>query len=342
MKNYKKLIDLVVCLYCKGNLILETNSINCTKCKKNYPIVDGIPRFVDESYYELNEDNTELQKKTKNYFGFEWEYFNQWGFLEDGKTNIGKEHLNKGGTVSDRIQTFDNKCRLDRYDINSKIVLDAGCGNGRYTYEAALRSSEDSLIIGVDVGYGAVKSAYENTKDLDSVIIIQASLFDLPFKDEIIDSCFSNGVLMHTGNAQKAFAEISRKIKTGGVFVAHVYGKLNPIWEFNDYWIRKITTKLSIRKGLKLAQFFSKIAKIINVIPKGLVILNLFIRLQPTEHHMFDWYSAPVASHHTYDELSAWFYENNFNLIDDISLKNKTTNKLIFKPWAINLKGKKK
>jgi len=35
-------------------------------------------------------------------------------------------------------------------------------------------------------------------------------------------------------------------------------------------------------------------------------------------------------------------YENNFNFIDDISLKNKTTNKLIFKPWAINLRGRKK
>ena len=70
LKNYKKLIDLIVCLNCKGNLILKTNSINCTRCKKNYPIINGIPRFVDKSYYELNEDNTEIEKKNKKLFWF--------------------------------------------------------------------------------------------------------------------------------------------------------------------------------------------------------------------------------------------------------------------------------
>ena len=31
------------------------------------------------------------------------------------------------------------------------------------------------------------------------------------------------------------------------------------------------------------------------------------LRAQPVHHHNFDWYSAPVASHHTGDEVEAWF-----------------------------------
>jgi SAM-dependent methyltransferase len=331
----QRLLPLLKCLRCSSDLELRENAFGCVSCSAQYPIIDGIPRFVPEAFYTLSTHHASIEEKTKNYFGFQWDYFKDWGYIAD--EDVPDERCDEyfGGTVSARRNAFDKKCRMDAEDLKTgSVVLDAGCGNGRYTYEAASRG--DALVIGVDIGYGSVQSAYQNNQHHDNVIIIQASLFALPFKDDVLDSCFSNGVLMHTGNAHRAFREIARCIKPAGVFVAHVYHKLNPFWEFNDAWIRQITTRLSIEHNLHFARFMAGLAKRVDAIPNGLRNANYFFRLQKTVTHMFDWYSAPVASHHTYAELMAWYRECGF-IVDVVAPQPKFFNNI----WGINLKCRK-
>lgn len=333
----KRIENILRCLECKDDLKYNNNSFICDNCKSRYPVVDSIPRFVSESFYNLDAGRTDIEERTKNYFGFEWDYFKDWGFVPDEDVPKAKENEFIEGTVSSRKKAFDSKCRMTYEDLtDDKIVLDAGCGNGRYTYEAASRGK--ALIIGVDIGYGAVKSAFENNKKNYNVIIIQASLFNLPFKNNVFDSCFSNGVLMHTGDAEKAFYEIAHTIKRKGVFAVHLYHKLNPVWEFNDKLIRSITTRLDIEKNLKLATILANFARIVNKIPYALRVANIFLRLQRTKHHMYDWYSAPIATHHTFDELAGWFYKNGF-IVDDKIPKLRS---IFSRPWGFNLKGIKK
>ena len=335
MKNWEKVENLLKCFKCGCQLTFGNNNFRCNHCKAIYPIVDGIPRFVPENFWKLGDDNSSIQEKTKNYFGFEWDYFNDWGFIEDTEENLNNVEL-YGGLVAHRKAAFASKCRMTQDDLKlGNIILDAGCGNGRYTYEAGLNAN--GFVIGVDIGYGSVKSAFNNCKDLDNVFIIQASLFELPFKDNVIDSCFSNGVLMHTGNAKNAFMEIARTIKPEGCFVAHLYRKLNFVWEINDYMIRFITTKLSIEHNLKFAKIMAKLSKKINKFNRGFKRINLFLRLQPTVHHMFDWYSAPIATHHTDSELRYWFKQANFEVLDKPGKKYKWNHI----PWAVNVKGRK-
>ncbi|MCB9891034.1 MAG: methyltransferase domain-containing protein [Planctomycetes bacterium] len=333
------LTELLRCVKCHAPLehvvTLETVAFDCLQCASRYPIIDGIPRFVSAEFIRRDEHNDELARKTKNYFGFEWDHFRDWGFLPD--TPSGVDPNTSGGTVSDRQRAFQSKCRLNEDDLGrDKVVLDAGCGNGRYTLEAALRGPR--LVIGVDLGYGAVTSARDNTQQHDNVVIIQADLHDLPFRDDVIDSCFSNGVLMHTGDAERAFGEIARTIRPGGVFVAHVYQKLHTIWEHNDRHIRDFTTKLSIEEGLEFARLMAQLARFLDRFEGVLPRANDYLRLQVTEHHMFDWYSAPTASHHTYAELAAWFDAHAFSLLDELpSHPDQPTGE-----WACNLKGRKR
>lgn len=92
-----------------------------------------------------------------------------------------------GGLISSTERAFKNKCLLEPNDISAdKLILDAGCGNGRYTNQAAKHGAE---VIGVDLDYG-IKSAYEHLKDNYKVHIIQGDLFNLPFKKEIFDTVF--------------------------------------------------------------------------------------------------------------------------------------------------------
>ncbi len=39
----KKLLALLACPACQGDVEFKDKKIVCTKCHRNYPIVDGIP-----------------------------------------------------------------------------------------------------------------------------------------------------------------------------------------------------------------------------------------------------------------------------------------------------------
>jgi len=39
----KKLLALLACPACQGDVKLESNKIVCIRCQRSYPIIDGIP-----------------------------------------------------------------------------------------------------------------------------------------------------------------------------------------------------------------------------------------------------------------------------------------------------------
>lgn len=48
----KELLDILACPACKGNILYdeENEKLNCQKCKRRYPIRDGIPvMLIDEA-----------------------------------------------------------------------------------------------------------------------------------------------------------------------------------------------------------------------------------------------------------------------------------------------------
>lgn len=50
----KELLDILACPACKADVVLETlgseEKITCTKCKRKYPVKDGIPiMLIDEA-----------------------------------------------------------------------------------------------------------------------------------------------------------------------------------------------------------------------------------------------------------------------------------------------------
>jgi len=371
----EELLDYLACpdcgneldleIFCKEEAKIKDGVFVCKNCHNNYFLIDYVPRFLpvdviaksdifadfvskyDERLEQMDvslsksktgfiEDDYQIRLKTIEYFGYEWKKFINWGWLEED--DIPKEERIKydGGFVSNTISAFKSKSLMTGEDLSSgKLVLDAGCGNGRFSNQAANYGAE---VIGADIGTGTVEAAYENTKEMDNIHIIQGDLFKLPFKKNIFDTAFSIGVLMHTGDAYRAFKSIASHIKTGGVFTAHVYHKLNPVWEINDFLLRKITTNMSVENNVKFANFMSKLGKLLSKM--GLFnIANIFVRIQPTLIHMYDWYSAPIATHHTYGEVKRWYIENNFEIL----MTNESELQLLFiKPWSLTVKGTKR
>jgi SAM-dependent methyltransferase len=174
------------------------------------PIVDGIPRLAGDSYAAS--------------FGRQWNRYDVMRPEEDDAT-------------------FLVKTGLSARELAGKLVLDAGCGGGRY---ARLVGSQGAQLIGVDLSAAVVKAA-ALCSELPNVAIIQADLLDLPLADQAFDLVYSIGVLHHTPDPRRAFHEIARKVKPGGRLAVWLYRRNTAPQEWLNSGIRAVTTRMPAR-----------------------------------------------------------------------------------------------
>ena len=303
-------------MYQDGSGHIMTGHLRCRKCHRNYSIREGVPDLLPECSVVVDGgDLTRLQEATVERFGFEWRHFRDWGWLNNYPDIPDAQERFYGGLLKHTRAAFWSKSLFREEDLKSGLcVLDAGCGNGRFTSMAAQSGAE---VIGIDLGTG-VKSAFEHTREMSNVHIVRGDLFRLPFKDKTFDRVFSIGVLQHTGNAKAAFDSLVRVLHPGGLIVAHVYGRGRLTYEAIDALIRTITTRFSIHMQMKFARITAAITRWMKARKQGEKLYRRVfshINLLPTEHHMYDWWAAPIATHHTEDEVCEWFARNGLHIL---------------------------
>lgn len=291
-----RILELLLCIKCGSNLILENaekekgevkkGMLVCSKCRSSYQIVDFIPRFI----------KTDRYVKT---FSFEWNVF------YDVQIDI----LNN---TSESEETFKDKTGFKEEDVKGKLFLDAGVGSGRF---AEVVSRWEGEVVGFDLSY-AVDAAFKNIGNRPNVHIVQADIFDPPFKKEVFDHIYSIGVLHHTPNTRKAFSRLVSLLKIGGTFTVFVYHK-GAYYRYGDLW-RKITTKLP----LKFMYILSAIAIPLYYVHKIPFLGPLLQYVFPISNSpkwkwrwldTFDWYTPKYQWKHTYPEVYGWFKENGFS-----------------------------
>lgn len=324
----KALLDLLVCPACRGALTLEpreeaddghviAGTLRCGGCESAYAIDKGVPNMLPEgSAMVAGEDLTGLQEATVDRFGFEWLHFKDWGWLESYPDVPDAEERFFGGLVKNTVGAFWNKSMFREDELGPGLtVLDGGCGNGRFVNQAGLTGAE---AVGIDLGWG-VYSAFDHTRHLPNVHIVRGDLFRLPFRDRTFGRVFSIGVLQHTGNGPKAFASLARTLKADGLMTVTVYGTGRATYEVLDRAIRAVTIRLPISAQLRFARATAAAARWLRRGGHRRKRLHRQvysrINLLPTEHHMFDWWSAPVAHHYDAAEVAGWFERANLKVL---------------------------
>ena len=313
-----------------------------------FPIVDYIPRMLPDAFSDLenfiNEfgdllpleeiqkviDGKEtstfvrLQKNTQESFGYQWLRYD----VQDDR--------------EDR-EIFLSDSQLSEPELHGKIILDAGCGMGRYTRVAGQMGEE---VIGVDLSQSILK-AYQKNRDNPSVHIVQGDLLQLPFRKKQFDVIYSLGVLHHTPDPRQAFYNLSECLKEKGVMSIWVYGtagkfrdfKTNPLkgerrkyvnsglaqrlhWlivsvrEFLSNAVRLVTTRMYLPLLYLLCYLLAALGKIpfLKYFTAS-VHRNWRVRLQEN----FDWFSPQYQSHHTKEEILEWFKEVNLSDVSSLS-----------------------
>ncbi|WMW26291.1 class I SAM-dependent methyltransferase [Methanolobus sediminis] len=110
---------------------------------------------------------------------------------------------------------------------SSSLVLDLGCGNGRFL----LPLSRKYNTIGTDVSATAVRRAREylsksNVGSDKRAECLASSITSIPFSDNSFDAILCLGVLQHLleDERKQAISEIKRVMKSGAIFVLEVFG----------------------------------------------------------------------------------------------------------------------
>lgn len=321
----QKLLSLMACPECQSDLDLHVFTSDqkhvvvdgyliCRGCHMEYMVVDGIPRMLPlelysndaflEKYREkiaticeqkriartVRDALCQHKKNTRNSFGHEWKKFARFGW-DDPEWGVEKE----------KKRFYENTFFTDD-ELKGKLTLDGGCGNGRYARQALEQEAE---VVCIDLSQ-AVDVAQKNINENAHVHFVQGDLFKLPFKPGAFDVAYSIGVLMHTGNTEKAFKSLSSKVKRGGLVGISVYQKQNPLHEINDWWIREVTIRLPDSVLYYLTLVMSRFARMAWKV-RLLGVINAFFRLEPFHLCVYDWYKAPVAHHHTLPEVKKWF-----------------------------------
>jgi 2-polyprenyl-3-methyl-5-hydroxy-6-metoxy-1,4-benzoquinol methylase len=221
-----KLLDVLACPECLGELTcaaqettstgeIESGTLGCRKCAKQFSIREGIPRFVESDNYSAS-------------FGYQWNRFRAEQIDSINGTRISE-------------QRFYQETSWTTEWLKGKWILDAGCGAGRFLDVAA---KADAEVVGLDLS-SAVDAAAKNLADRKNVHLVQASIYQLPFREGSFDGCYCIGVVQHTPDPQRTLRTLPCVLRSGGRIAITAYERKPWTKLYAKYWLRPFTKRIN-------------------------------------------------------------------------------------------------
>lgn len=218
-------VELLACPTCQAGLRISAvecrvgpqivaGTLTCVGCGRGYPIVRGIPRFVPARNYAAS-------------FGLEWTVHARTQYDSYSGTRLSEER-------------FFRETGWGR-NLAGQRILEVGSGSGRFTEQAA---STGATVASFDYSH-AVEVNYQANGHRENVLIVQGSIYQIPFRRGAFDKLFCFGVLQHTPNVRRAFFALPPMLRSGGELVCDVYKKTLPATLLGTkYYVRPITRRL--------------------------------------------------------------------------------------------------
>lgn len=286
----RDLLKILVCPKCKGELncsvISESDSgidqadLECAACRAVFPVTNGIPRFVEQDNYAAS-------------FGYQWNLFR-------------REQIDSYNGTTLSADRFWSETGWTREELKDKWILDAGCGAGRFL-DASSRTG--SRVVGIDIS-SAIDAAKDNLEGRPELHFVQASIYELPFREGTFDFCYCIGVIQHTPDPPRSLRSIAAMVKSGGQIAVTIYERRR--WFtmlYSKYWLRPVTKRMRKQTLLKAIQ---------TVMPVAFPVTSVLFRL-PVLGKVF-MFAIPVANYVHLKQLNrdqryAWAILDTFDML---------------------------
>jgi SAM-dependent methyltransferase len=280
---------------------IEDGILACVACRREYPILLGVPRLLPA------DQRDERVAATSRSFTWEWTRY--------------------PGSLAEDQRVFLEECQLEARDLKGKLVLDAGCGMGRYALVALSLGAE---VVAADLSESWVRLLPAAREDA-RLHVVQGDLLKPPFRAGIFDLVYSHGVLHHTRDTREAFLAVAKLVKPEGLLSVWLYGKAGRFPEFatnplrpDRAWVgrhrrlawlvvgarqlisdslRTLTTRLPLAAAYLLCFPLAALGALPLV---KYLTFSVHPRFKVRLIENFDWLSPPFQFHHTKEELAAW------------------------------------
>lgn len=130
----------------------------------------------------------------------------------DGSADAWLQFVHRGD--ANRVGLLDEVMLRSFGDVAGKLILDCGCGEGRF---ARMLTKRSASVIGIDPTIALVQQGKLNSKGVEYAIAIAE---ELPFQNAIFDLVASYVMLVDVPNIEAGVAEMARVLKPGGRIVA--------------------------------------------------------------------------------------------------------------------------
>src|SRR5215813_8148606 len=230
-----RLLNVLACPQCGENLTCNatqsdesgevlTGQLCCVTGAHTFRIEAGIPRFVASDNYAAS-------------FGYQWNRFKM-------------EQIDSVNGTDLSTCRFLSETGWPKEQLAGKWILDAGCGAGRFLDVASTFGAE---VVGLDIS-NAVDAARANLAGRQNVHLVQASIYEPPFRPGVFDACYCIGVVQHTPDPQRAMTTLPQFLSPGGRIAITAYERKPWTLLYSKYWLRPLTKRVgkqSLLAGIK-------------------------------------------------------------------------------------------
>jgi len=188
-------LDVLACPSCHVPLTLKGESLHCSQCQKIYPIVNGIPHFIEQQ--ELTGMN---QRFSRLYDWFSWGYR---AFSKTAFAVIGMSEEQARREITDRL------------DPRGGRVLEVSIGPG-VNLPSLIGRPDVGKIFGLDISPGQLQRCQEYAAGQDwEVQLHLGNAEQLPYQDNTFDGVFHIGGINFFNNKKAAIDEMIRVANPG-------------------------------------------------------------------------------------------------------------------------------
>ena len=268
---------ILACLQVPGHdhdcrIELADDALRCVESGELYPFIEGIPSLLRQDYA-----GHEVTRKVQAFY--EESPFPSYEGLEEYAELVNKGYRNPFTT------------RLLNSIGYNKLILECGCGTGQLSQFLQLNNNH---ALGADITLASLSLAVEHKRRnaLQRSQFCQMDIFELALKDASFDVVIAHGVFPTVYDPARAFSEVVRKVKPGGIVIVGVYNYFARV----PTWVR---------------------AKLIGILgPRIDYVVRTQIRdPRKAEIWVRDQYYHPQETWQSIDEVMGWFEVNDVEFL---------------------------
>lgn len=217
--------QLIVCPDCGGGLLESPDALSCPRCRKQWPIVDGVPHFVTEFPYWGEIPIEPMQEVNRRSMAGSWRK----ALLDSPEPAVRR--------ASQMILNLERANWHLLADLPPRSrVLDLGAGMGANSHALALHYDEVVAVEPVLERVRFMRQRFAQER-LSNIRIVRSSVWRLPFAGESMDMVAMNGVLEWVAEGvpgdpgelqERALKSVFRLLRRGGYLYLGIENRLCP------------------------------------------------------------------------------------------------------------------